>query len=241
MSALTTFRRAVQTATPVLALGTAALTAALAACSDSPTGPTPAGAAQFAAQSTGTTVAGTSAGQGGTASAITSQQLVGDTTVTTFVLGTDGRQAMIRLDAQNTSQVVFPIGLFSVCDPATSSYGIGTWDSACTAASKSITITAKVWTDKTTGKTVSDFQPALRFVPGQKWPVQLYLKDPTYTAGDVIWYCPSGSTYTTGTGTTCVNEALTDPSLTTSFASRNGWAYRTIKHFSGYLVSWNRN
>ncbi len=232
---LTAGRRGLRAATPALALGTATLTAALAACSDATTGPTTTRAPQFANQ-----VQGTSAGNGGTASTTLSQTLVGDTTVTKFVLGTDGKQAIVRLDAQNASQVVFPIGLYSVCDPATSSYGVGTWDSPCTAAAKPITITAKVWTDKASGKTVSDFQPAMRFVPGQKWPVQLYLKDSNYQAGDVIWYCPAGSTYTTGTGTSCVNEALTDASLTTSFGSSNGWAYRTIKHFSGYLVSWGR-
>ena len=240
MPALMIIRRTIRAATPALALGTAALTAALAACSDSPTGPTPSGAAQFATQNTSTTVVGTSAGQGGTASAITSQTLAGDTTVTTFVLGTDGKQAIIRLNAQNTSQVVFPIGLYSVCDPATSSYGVGTWDNSCTAAAKPITITAKAWTDKTTGKGAADFQPALRFVPGQKWPVQLYLKDPNYTSTDVIWYCPNGAFAQVGTSG-CVNEALTDPSLTTTFGSSNGWAYRTIKHFSGYIASWGKN
>ncbi len=40
MPAVASFRRAVRAATPVLALGTAAVTAALAACSESPTAPT---------------------------------------------------------------------------------------------------------------------------------------------------------------------------------------------------------
>ncbi len=232
ISHLSAVRRAVRAATPALALGTAVLTAALAACSDSPTGPaSAAGPARLI---------GTTAGQGGTASSVLSRQLVGDTSVTTFVLGTDGKQADIVLDAADNNEVNFPLGLFSVCDPATSSYGAGTWDSACSAASKSIQITAKVWTDKTSGKTVADFQPSLRFVPGQKWPVQLYLKDTNFQVGDVIWWCPAGATYTTATGTSCVNEALIDASVSTNFTSARGWAYRNIKHFSGYMVSIGR-
>ena len=45
LTTLATLRRVIQATTPALALGTATLTAALAACSDSPTGPSAAAAA----------------------------------------------------------------------------------------------------------------------------------------------------------------------------------------------------
>ncbi len=48
MRHLTSFRRAVHVATPALALGTAVVTAALAACSDTPTGPATPNAAEAA-------------------------------------------------------------------------------------------------------------------------------------------------------------------------------------------------
>lgn len=155
-----------------------------------------------------------------------SQTMVGDTTVTVFVVGSNVNSAGNTFAIGNTSKITFPYAAGSICDPATSSYGPGTWDSACAAATTPIRITAKSWVNAQ-GKIATDFQPALRFVPGLRKAVTLTLKDAAL-AGTRIDYCtPSG----------CVNEALADPSLTTVLDPNNGFAYRIIKHFSGYTVT----
>ena len=58
--------------------------------------------------------------------------------------------------------IVIPAG--GVCDPALSSYGMGTWDDACTPLTHAIIITATTYADDE-GHPYIDFQPALRFVP----------------------------------------------------------------------------
>ena len=64
--------------------------------------------------------------------------------------------------------------------------------------------------------------------------VTLYLKDkraatdPTY---NILW-CIEGSS--------CINEAVRDPSLATRHAPRLGFIFRRIKHFSGYNVALGR-
>ena len=68
---------------------------------------------------------------------------------------------------------------------------------------------------------------ALRFVPSLLKSVTPYLKDAAL-AGTRIDFC---------TPTGCINEALTDPSVTTILDPNNGKAFRTIKHFSGYTVT----
>ena len=213
---LALLRRTVRAATPALALGTAALTAALAACSDGPMSPT-------APAVTGPARAANVNGS----SYVTSQVPVGDTTVTTFVLGAVS-STVVKFNIGNGSQIQFTGEASAVCDPATSSYGLGTWNTPCTPLHSPITITARTWVDKATGKTRSAFQPALRFVPLKVGPVQLYLKDPNYAPKDGIWYCPDEGT--------CVNEAVADPSLATVYDKGNQWVHRVIKHFSGYSV-----
>ena len=213
MRLLAPMRRAVRAATPALALGTAPLTAPRAACSDAPTAPIATGPARAV------NVNGSSY--------VTSQTTVGDTTVTAFVLGATS-STVVKFNIGNGSQIQFTGEASAVCDPATSSYGPGTWGASCTPLHSPITITAQTWVDKATGKTRSAFKPALRFVPLKVGPVQLYLKDPNYTPKDAIWYCPDGGA--------CVNEAGTDPSLATVYDQGNQWVHRVIKHFSGYTI-----
>ena len=153
---------------------------------------------------------------------MTSRPITGDTAVTVFVVGS----GQLTVNIGNLSRIEFPYGMASICDPTRSSYGPGTWDSPCSASRKSITITAKTWVNAA-GKLQSDFQPALRFVPSLLKPVTLYLKDAAL-AGTRIDFC---------TPTGCINEALTDPSVTTILDPNNGKAFRTIKHFSGYTVT----
>jgi hypothetical protein len=146
--------------------------------------------------------------------------------VVTFVVDTSA-SVVSTFEIGNGSKIKFPYSAGSVCDPRTSSYGPGTWDAPCARATAPVRITARTWVDRHTGKVASEFQPALRFVPGLRNPVTLYLKNSTYKPSDAIWYCAAGG---------CVDEALADPTLRTSYDSKSQWVYRVIKHFSGYTV-----
>src|SRR5262249_47768488 len=113
-----------------------------------------------------------------------------------------------------------------VCDPTTSTYGIGQWDKPCNVLTRSIRITASSWTDSN-GHPYVQFDPALRFVPS-KWSV-LYMGDDDASVDLTvrITYCPD-------TGM-CIDEAKQDPSLATFHWA--GGVFRRIKHFSGYNVA----
>lgn len=153
---------------------------------------------------------------------MTSRPITGDTVVTVFVVGS----GQLTVDIGNLSKIEFPYGMASICDPTRSSYGPGTWNSPCSASRRSMTITAKTWVNAA-GKLQSEFQPALRFVPSLLKSVTLYLKDAALAGTRIDFCAPTG----------CINEALTDPSVTTVLDPNNGKAFRTIKHFSGYTVT----
>ena len=120
----------------------------------------------------------------------------------------------------------------AVCSSG-SGYGVDTWDKPCTAEVKSVRITAKV-TGTKSGYPLIDFQPAMRFNPAAD-PVQLFMYAKRADAADAsrfkILYC-SGQN-----GMHCIDEALTDKSLTTQFSKRDNEVFRRIKHFSGYVVA----
>ena len=120
----------------------------------------------------------------------------------------------------------------SVCDPATSSYGLGTWNDACSPLTTSITITARV-RSASGGLPRVDFEPALRFNPTTATYLTFTVKgkEAKEAAGMRILYCPTSS------AKDCVDEALTDPSLNTVLNRSYKMVYRRIKHFSGYLVA----
>jgi hypothetical protein len=120
----------------------------------------------------------------------------------------------------------------SVCDPATSSYGIGTWNDPCSPLTRSITITAKV-RSASGGLPRVDFEPSLRFNPDRAAFLTFAVKGrKAKEAAEMgILYCPTSSTKE------CVDEALTDPTLETVVNRPMKMIYRRIKHFSGYLVA----
>ncbi len=132
--------------------------------------------------------------------------------------------------------VVFPAR--SICDPATSSYGPGTWDSPCEPLSKAITIHAEVRTAKL--GTWVDFTPALRFVPTTSASKSVYLF--MYTPGVVGARDLSnfGILYAPTLGAQGVDEAATDPTVRTYVDAWSGITMRRIKHFSGYVGSSGR-
>src|SRR5215213_4206554 len=91
--------------------------------------------------------------------------------------------------------VVFPAG--SVCDPAASTYGPGTWDDACSPLQSTLKVHAEV--RRRDGATWVDFTPAMRFVPStnsSKWVwMVMYSPEAKGATGDLsrfnILYAPT--------------------------------------------------
>ena len=116
----------------------------------------------------------------------------------------------------------------AICKLGRSSYGSDHWDEECDTQKRRFTITAVV-RDAATDHPSVNFEPALRFSPDKK--VMLYLhvtNDATLDASRVVKYCNAKG---------CVDESVTDASLTSSVDLVNRVVFRRIKHFSGYLVS----
>ena len=126
----------------------------------------------------------------------------------------------------------------SICDPSTSTYGIGEWDVPCEPLKTPITITATWWNDSASGQPVIAFEPELRFVPtrDEKSWVTLHMRDKRVSRDmlrndmRILWFYQGE----------WIDESLTDATLETQADGRNGRAYRRIKHFSGYLVTSGR-
>ena len=149
-----------------------------------------------------------------------------DSTSADFSVGPNGGVFLLGNHA-----VVFPAG--SVCDPATSTYGRGTWDDACTPISKSLLVHAEV--RRKDGVTSIDFTPALRFVPSSNpsswvW-VVMYSPDAKAAGSDLspfnIYYAPSA-------GAAPIDETASDATLRTYVDTFSGISIRRIKHFSMY-------
>jgi hypothetical protein len=115
----------------------------------------------------------------------------------------------------------------SVCDPATAGYGPALWDAPCQPAATTVRVTAKAWTGAD-GRPVVTFSPDLRFVPGKVNTIWLLDRAAAAQQTGVLAWCPTGAA-------TCVDEGKTDASLVTQYTA-DGYAYRRLKHFSGYTV-----
>ena len=123
--------------------------------------------------------------------------------------------------------IVFPAN--AICDPATSSYGAGTWDDSCVPLTTPLKIHAKVRT--ATAGTWVDFKPSIRFVPSndsRSW-VYMYM-----SSQNAILFAPA-------IGAAGVNDASADATVKTYFDSQNGTTLRRIKHFTGYMTSSGRS
>lgn len=159
----------------------------------------------------------------------------GSGTVTTASsTGTNGDTARVTLSISPTTTATFQVNVHrvfitagSICDPATSGYGVGTWDRPCTPAKTTVRVTAKAWTNKS-GHPVVVFSPDLRFVPGKVNTIRLLDRNAAAQQVDPLTWCPTGTT-------ACVNEAQSDPTLATVYTS-DGYASRRIKHFSGFTM-----
>ncbi len=147
-----------------------------------------------------------------------------DTVVVEFAVGPNGGTADIGNHA-----ITFPAA--TVCDPSVSTYGPTEWQAPCQVIDAPVTITATSWIDAN-GHPRIDFTPALRFTANTEGmlPV-LYLRD-----ADAVLQDWSSIVYCVLPASGCVNESLTDATLTTYRDSVTGFLYRFIRHFSGYNV-----
>jgi hypothetical protein len=158
-------------------------------------------------------------------SAVTST--VGDTLVGTIVID----------PSVNTTYQVGQHRLWvkagALCDLG-SAYGPEYWNAPCVAATAPVSITAKAWTDAS-GRLRVDFSPDVRFYSADtKDAAVLYFRDKAAAESPFanILYCNA---------TGCVDESKSDPTLVTQRDKANGWVYRRILHFSGYLVAAGRS
>jgi hypothetical protein len=127
--------------------------------------------------------------------------------------------------------VVFPSG--SVCDPAVSSYGPGTWNDPCTPIQSTLKVHAEV--RQKDGRIWVDFTPSLRFVPTTnpaKWVwLVMYTPRAVDAGGDLSAF---NILWTKSIGGTVVDEAPSDSTLRTYVDTFSGISLRRIQHFSGY-------
>jgi len=118
---------------------------------------------------------------------------------------------------------------YAICDLDASGYGPDTWDQPCTPTRSTIRITATYWTDLQ-GNPQIDFWPAMRFNPASS--VVLYMKDKSaLETNRIFWIDAFGR---------MVDESVNDPSVATQVGT-NGFKFRRIKHFSGYVITTGRD
>jgi hypothetical protein len=130
--------------------------------------------------------------------------------------------------------IVFPRNV--ICDPATSSYGREFWDAPCRVLREPIRIHAELRVQD--GREWVDFSPELRFKPSRRasdW-VWIYMHTDAATLPDrsltIVW--------SPAIGVPGIDESLDDATLRTFVLPWSGYAYRRIKHFSGYNVTSGR-
>lgn len=198
------------------------------ACSDTTSAPRAAERPAFDVQSLQPEAVRTPGGRGGRGGPGSHHQ--GPSEDNTATLTIDPNASRTYAFGQNW--IYFPA--HSICDPATSGYGMTLWDTPCTASNQPIQVTVH-WSSKG-GYAFAQFSPALRFVPADDrtptgWVVlslhtdrQLHTADAyniLYDAGDGNW----------------VDESAADPTLRAWLDPIHNAIYRRVKHFSGYMVA----
>ena len=166
----------------------------------------------------------------------------GSLTDGTYTFTIDPRIDQVVTVGEN--RVVLPAG--SVCALGVSGYGPTFWDNGCNPQKKPFTLTVTV-AGSGTENAALDFQPAMRFDPTKRVTLSIFV--PTLSSGQdgkdwTIFYCPTPSgkpgsrlgTNLMRADPTCVNESLTDPSLSVTEDYRSSVLTRRIKHFSAYQI-----
>ena len=130
--------------------------------------------------------------------------------------------------------ILFPAR--AICDPATSGYGPDFWDNDCEVLRGHVNIHAEL--RQQDGREWIDFTPELRFRPSaspSEW-VWIYM----YTDAAALSDASLSILWSPAIGVPGIDESLDDPTLQTYVSSWGGYAYRRIKHFSGYNVTAGR-
>jgi hypothetical protein len=125
----------------------------------------------------------------------------------------------------------------AICDPATSGYGREFWDKDCEVLRGQVNIHAEL--RQQDGREWIDFSPELRFKPSallSEW-VWIYMRTDAAALPDpslsILW--------SPAIGVPGIDESLQDATLRTFVSPWSGYAYRRIKHFSGYNVTSGRS
>ena len=121
-----------------------------------------------------------------------------------------------------------------ICDPATSGYGREFWDKPCEVLRGQVAIHAEL--RQQDGREWVDFSPELRFRPSllpYEW-VWIYMRTDAAVSNPLL-----SILWSPAIGVPGIDESLEDPTLRT-FVNPSGYAYRRIKHFSGYNVTAGR-
>ena len=156
-----------------------------------------------------------------------------DSTSVDFIVGPNGG----IFNAGNHA-VVFPAQ--SVCDPATSSYGPGTWDDPCTPLQSPITVHAEVrrvngsrprWTSR---RRCASCRRTIRHA-GSGWSCTPRRPSAARISPDST-FCGRAAF-----GAAAVDETPADSSLRTYVDTWQGVSLRRIKHFSGYVAPASRS
>jgi hypothetical protein len=123
----------------------------------------------------------------------------------------------------------------SICDPATSGYGVGTWDTPCTALNTPVTITVH-WSSKG-GLAYARFEPAIRFAPADERSVFRWVILSLHSNRKLQNVDAYTILYDAGGSLGWVDESLTDPTLHAWINPFTNSVSRRIKHFSGYMLA----
>ena len=123
----------------------------------------------------------------------------------------------------------------SICDPATSGYGIGTWDTPCAALRQPVKVTVH-WSNKG-GHAYARFSPELRFVPGDAWSVPRWVILSLHDHKRIHELSAYQILYDAGGSTGWIDESLTDKTLRAWIDPLHNSVVRRVKHFSGYMVA----
>ena len=138
-----------------------------------------------------------------------------------------------RTYAFGENWVYFPAR--SICDPATSGYGIGTWDTACTALQRRIDVTVQ-WSNKG-GHAYARFSPDLRFVPADARNIARWVILSLHDHKRIRELSNYNILYDAGGAVGLIDESLTDKTLRAWIDPLHNSVVRRVKHFSGYLLA----
>jgi hypothetical protein len=167
------------------------------------------------------------------ASAVADVAAESNAAVSTFQLNPWG--GIVRL---GTFVLVYPAN--AVCDPNRSGYGPDEWKKSCPTIWRSITISARTWTQD--GVSYAEFSPDVRFNPAKVVTLNTFISEirGMQVTDDLRAQYAIGYTLREGTTRFYVDEGAGDPEMATFFGQRNGvatgFASRRIYHFSGYYV-----